>query len=148
MSQKKPKRPPPKPARKKNGFYITNGELWLATQPESEDEQPAFARALKIPMTVLESRNASTLNRKVGEALTDLIAARKVLLEQNGKQSKDKPNEWTITDGEGFSAGWNVLAAEKRFLSDVRPMNSRAFAPSAFIAPEVLERLGPLLVEV
>lgn len=148
MTHSKAKKTAPRPVRKKDGFYITNGELWTATQPESETELSAFQSAQKIPMTVLESRNAAALARKVQEALGDLVAARSVLLEQNGERMKDTPNQWKILDADGMTAGWNLLAAEKIFLANVRPMNSRAFAPSAFIAPDVLGKLGPLLVEV
>lgn len=132
-------------AKKSHGVTLTRGELWVATQPASEGQVPAFAAVCKMRMPVLASLNASTLSRKVEEALTDILAVRTALLDRYGTKAGDGQT-YTVTDVAGFAAEWNTLMAEPVTLDGVHPIRAREFSADGIVSPEDLRRCGPLLI--
>lgn len=126
---------------------ITNGDIWLATQPAEPGQRSALVAILKVPTAVTEVRNGSALARAVDAALTDIIAARNAALDHLCPViSEDGPTkQYGVT--QAFIEAEAKLFAEVVVLQNVRPMKISAFAQGARVSPEDVRRCGPLLID-
>ena len=126
-----------------SALTVTNGDLWLATQPAEEGQRPALTAILKVPTSVLEVRNGSALSRAVEAVMVDVHTARNAMLEQHCEKRED--GRYNLTPA--FLDAETALMAEPVTLPNVRAMKMSAFAQGSFVAPEDVRRCGPLLTD-
>jgi len=127
---------------------LTNGDIWLATQPARPGQLAAFDAIGRAPMTVLAVRSASTLARAVNAALADIVIARDAALEQHcpiKKQDATGRTSYSVTPE--FVAAEAELMAETITLQGVRAMKISEFSQGTFLAREDVELCGPLLID-
>lgn len=130
------------------GLTLTNGALWLATQPPQDvpTQRSAFTAISRVPMHATAVRKASALARAVTDAMKDVEAARIALCEQYGTRRADGTG-YDLTDLAAWQAGFSALLAEDVTLPNVVPMKISDFVAGASITLEDVDRCGPLLTD-
>lgn len=128
-----------------NTLTCTNGDLWLATEPHPVDGHRApLPILLRVPTAAAEVRNGITLARLVQERMTDVHAARNVLLAQHCSTG-ETANIFIVTPA--FTQALAVLMAEPVTLAGVHAIKMSAWSAGVFVAPDDVTRCGPLLTD-